>query len=116
MSSPGKPKTCPAKSPTRIVLDPKLPARLTAIAMSSDGKWLYAGTAGGSLLWWELDDEALANRDVVPPFRENSPITSLRLMLGDITLVAGDANGKVTNWFFVKPEADHPNKRCCQPA
>jgi len=90
------------KSETKIVLEPELPGRLTAIAMSNDGKWLYAGTAGGSLLWWELGDERPIDHDVVPPLHDQLPITSLQLMLGDITLVAGDAGGNVTNWFFVK--------------
>jgi phosphate transport system permease protein len=98
------------KSETKIVLDPEIPGPVTAIAMSSDGKWLYAGTAGGSLLWWEMDDERPIDHDVVPPANEKSPITSLQLMLGDITLVAGDARGNVTNWFFVKSDAERPKK------
>lgn len=93
------------KSETKIVLDPETPGPVTAIAMTRDGKWLYAGTAGGSLLWWELNDESVADHDVVPPPPEKTPITSLQLMLGDVTLVVGDAAGNVTNWFFVKPEA-----------
>ena len=31
-------------------------------------------------------------------------------MLGDVTLVAGDAGGGVTNWFFVKPESERQKK------
>jgi phosphate transport system permease protein len=96
------------KSETKIVLDPEIPGPVTAIAMSRDGKWLYAGTAGGSLLWWELGDERVNDHDVVPPSREKTPITALQLMLGDVTLVAGDAEGNVTNWFFVKSESDQP--------
>ena len=80
-----------------------MPGPVTAIAMTRDGKWLYAGTAGGSLLWWELGDEKVIDHDLVPPSAEKPPITSLQLMLGDLTLVAGDAGGNVTNWFFVKP-------------
>ena len=96
------------KTETKIILDPEVPGPVTAIAMSGDGKWLYAGTAGGALLWWKLDDERVADRDVVPPSREKSPITTLKLMLGDITLVAGDADGNTTNWFFVRSESDQP--------
>jgi phosphate transport system permease protein len=96
------------KTETKIVLDPGIPGPVTAIALSRDGKWLYAGTAGGSLLWWELGDERATDHDVVPPSRDKTPITSLALMLGDITLVAGDADGNVSNWFFVKAESDQP--------
>ncbi len=98
------------KTASKIVLDPEVPGPVTAIAMSRDGKWLYAGTAGGSLLWWELGDERVADHDVVPPSRDKSPITSLGLMLGDITLVAGDADGNVTNWFFVTAASDQPKQ------
>ena len=96
------------KTETKIVLDPELPGAVTAIAMSRDGKWLYAGTAGGSLLWWELSDDKWIDHDVAPPSRDKTPITSLALMLGDITLVAGDAAGNVTNWFFVNAVSDPP--------
>ena len=98
------------KTETKIVLDPELPDPVTAIAMSRDGKWLYAGTAGGSLLWWELGDDKWIDHDVAPPSRDKTPITSLGLMLGDITLVAGDAAGNVTNWFFVNATSDRPQQ------
>ena len=98
------------KTAKRIVLEPGSPGPVTAIAMSSDGRVLYAGTAAGSLLWWKLEDDRVVDRDVVPPSLKKSPITSLRLMLGDITLVAGDADGNVTNWFFVKSESDQAKK------
>jgi phosphate transport system permease protein len=96
------------KTETKIVLDPEIPGPVTAITMSRDGKWLYAGTAGGSLLWWELGDNKWTDHDVVPPFQDKTPITALQLMLGDITLVAGDGDGNVTNWFFVKAEGEQP--------
>ena len=94
------------KTETKIVLDPEVPGPVTAITLSRDGKWLYAGTAGGSLLWWELGDDKWIDHDVVPPSRDKTPITALGLMLGDITLVAGDADGNVTNWFFVNAEPE----------
>src|SRR5208283_3885679 len=73
--------------------------------------------AGGSILWWRLSDEQVIDHDIVPPSLEKHAITSLELMLGDVTLVAGDAGGGVTNWFFVtpaselekKPAANRPN-------
>ncbi len=98
------------KTETKIVLDPELPGAVTAIALSHDGKWLYAGTAGGSLLWWELGDDKWIDHNVAPPSRDKTPITSLALMLGDITLVAGDAAGNVTNWFFVNAVTDPPQQ------
>ena len=91
---------------TKTVISEDIPSPITSLAMASDGKMLYAGTSGGSILWWRLDDQGVvADRDVVPPASDKQAITSLQLMLGDITLVAGDASGAVTNWFFTTPDA-----------
>ncbi len=98
------------KTQTRIVLDQEIPGPVTAIALDRSGTMLYAGTASGSILWWRLNDEQVLDHDVVPPSLEKRAITSLALMLGDVTLVAGDAGGGVTNWFFVKPASESQKK------
>ena len=91
------------KSETKIVLEPETPGPVTAIAMSSDGKWLYAGTVpadrccGGS---WTTAAGSIATS--CRRRRRKRALHRYRLMFGDITLVAGDAEGNVTNWFFVK--------------
>ena len=97
------------KSETRIVLDKDIPAPVTAITLDRSGTMLYAGTDSGSILWWRLSDEHVVDHDIVPRSLEKYAITSLELMLGDVTLVAGDANGGVTSWFFVKPESERQN-------
>ncbi len=89
------------KAETRIVLDQDIPGPVTAIALDHSGTMLYAGTAGGSILWWRLSDTQVVDHDIVPPSLKKQAITSLELMIGDVTLVAGDAGGGVTNWFFV---------------
>ncbi|MGA2256833.1 MAG: ABC transporter permease subunit, partial [Thermoguttaceae bacterium] len=94
------------KRETRIVLDQDIPGPVTAITLDRSGTMLYAGTASGSLLWWRLSDDRVVDHDVVPPSLEKYAITSLELMLGDVTLVAGDAGGRITNWFFVKPPSE----------
>ena len=98
------------KTETRIVLDKDIPGPVTAIALDRNGTMLYAGTDSGSILWWRLSDEQVIDHDIVPRSLEKYAITSLELMLGDVTLVAGDANGGVTNWFFVKPESERQNQ------
>ena len=98
------------KTETRIVLDQDIPGPVTAITLDRSGTMLYAGTASGSILWWRLSDEQVVDHDIVPPSLEKHAITSLELMLGDVTLVAGDAGGGVTNWFFVTPASESPKK------
>ena len=98
------------KSETRIVLDKDIPGPVTAITLDRSGTMLYAGTASGSILWWRLSDTQVVDHDIVPPSLEKHAITSLELMLGDVTLVVGDAGGGVTNWFFVTPASEQEKK------
>ena len=79
---------------------------MTAIAFDRSGTVLYAGTAGGSILWWRLSDDKVVDQDISPPSLEKRAVTSLELMLGDVTLVAGDEGGGVSNWFFVGPASE----------
>ena len=76
------------------------------MAMDHAGDTLYAGTANGSLLWWRLGDDRVIDHDIVPAFVDKRAVTCMRLLLGDVTLVVGDAQGRVSNWFFVRPESD----------
>ena len=98
------------KSETRIVLGEDIPGPVTAITLDHSGTMLYAGTASGSILWWRLSDTQVVDRDIVPPLAQKQAITALDLMIGDVTLVAGDAGGGVTNWFFVTPASESQKK------
>jgi phosphate transport system permease protein len=96
----------------RLVLTPDVPGSITAMALDSQAAVLYAGTDRGNLLWWRFrpDGQVLA-QDIIPAFRDKRAITSLAVLLGDVTLVAGDAEGGVTNWFFMRsgePQAGAP--------
>jgi phosphate transport system permease protein len=93
-------------SASRLTIQDDVPGRVTALTMDHAGGTLYAGTENGLLLWWRLGEDKVINHDVVPPFFEKRAITCLQLMLGDVTLVVGDAAGSVTNWFFVVPESE----------
>ena len=37
----------------------------------------------------------------MPAFRDKRAITSLGVLLGDVSLAVGDAQGQLTTWFFV---------------
>jgi phosphate transport system permease protein len=99
------------KTETRIVLEQDIPAPVSAITLDRTGTMLYAGTISGSILWWRLDDERVVDHDIAPPSLEKHAITSLALMLGDVTLVAGDDDGQLTSWFFVKPASELQKKK-----
>jgi phosphate transport system permease protein len=97
----------------RYNLDPGLVGeRITALTMDSRGTALYAGTDQGTLLRWDLSDpEEPLLLDRLPAFTERKAITALCLILGDISLAVGDADGGVTTWFPVASEASGGVKR-----
>lgn len=86
--------------------------RITALTMDSTGATLYAGTDQGTLLRWDLSDpEEPLLLDRLPAFTQRRAITALCLILGDISLAVGDADGGVTTWFPVASEASGGVKR-----
>jgi phosphate transport system permease protein len=83
------------------------PGKITALVIDAAQKNLYAGTAGGDLLWWALQDGqpgALQS----PPQRANAgaPITALTLLLGGRSLAVGQENGALSVWFPVNETGD----------
>ncbi len=90
-------------SSNRVVLGSEAPGRITAITMDRDGTTLYAGTQKGGLIRWELnDDGSVRTSDVVLAFNDKRAITSLGMVLGDVSLAVGDARGELTTWFPVR--------------
>ncbi len=90
-------------SSNRVVLGSEAPGRITAITMDRDGTTLCAGTQTGGLIRWELnDDGSVRTSDVVLAFNDKRAITSLGMVLGDVSLAVGDARGELTTWFPVR--------------
>ncbi len=86
----------------RTMLEEHIPGTITAVAMDSQGAMLYAGTANGRILLWEFDDQGgLRRKETVPAFRDKRAITSLAMLLGDVSLAVGDAKGGLSCWFEV---------------
>ena len=67
-------------------------AAVGPIALDAAGTTLYAGTSDGALLWWKLDDDGnVVKQEAMPAFHDKRAITSLGLLLGDVSLAVGDA-------------------------
>ena len=88
------------------------PDPITAITLNADGTMLYAGTDHGALLRWDLSTagEPLL-LDKLQAFRDRRAITSMALMLGQISLAVGDDGGQVTVWFPTPTEEGDGHKR-----
>lgn len=84
----------------------RLPGRITALTMDAEGSTLSAGTDNGRLVRWQLDAAGRVHRhEIVPAFHDKRAITSLAMVLGDVSLAVGDARGGLTTWFEVRSEA-----------
>ena len=71
---------------------------VSAAAVSGDHKWLYLADRQGQVHRYGLPDlEPLQTVDV-----SDSPITSMTMLLGGISLLAGDADGVITQLFPVR--------------
>lgn len=85
-----------------VIADP-LPGPVAALTLDADGEVLYAGTAKGHLLRWNLRKAGRAELlDSFPAFADQRAITELAMVFGDISVAVGDAAGGLSTWFPVR--------------
>jgi phosphate transport system permease protein len=82
------------------------PARVTALAIDPRQQSLFAGTATGSLLRFDL-----RSADAAPELlaERGAAVTSLALLIGGRTLVVGREDGGLASWFAT-PQPDGPRR------
>jgi phosphate transport system permease protein len=84
------------------IADP-LPGVISAITLDRDGEALYAGTANGHLLRWDVSRPGRVEiKDSLLAFSDQRAITELAMVFGDISLAVGDATGGLSTWFPVR--------------
>jgi phosphate transport system permease protein len=89
-----------------------LPGRLSAIAVDSKGHFIYAGTDNGMLLRWDLSEPGqLRLLDTVRVSETGRAITAVSLVLGDMSVAVGDADGGLSTWFPVTSPGSSGDKR-----
>jgi phosphate transport system permease protein len=99
----GAPRREEALRPLRVEAD----GEVTALAVDGRGDDLFVGTSGGQVVRYDLRDRAQpvrAETVAVAP----GPVTVLGFLLGDRTLVAGDAGGGVSTWQVVRADEARP--------
>jgi len=80
-----------------------LDGEVSALALDGRGEDLFLGTSRGQVLRYDLRDRATpAAVEVVTP-GTGAPVTTLGFLIGDRTLVVGDAGGRVSTWQVVPP-------------
>ncbi len=86
----------------RTVLDKQVAGKIGALTMDARGETLYAGTDTGRLVRWDFNATGdVDNREIVSAFRDRRTVTSLAMVLGDVSLVVGDSTGGLSSWFRV---------------
>lgn len=90
----------------------EIPGNITAFTLSDQGTALFAGTDNGSLLRWDLsENEAYHRSDNIRANNENTPITALAMVLGDVSLAVGDKKGNLSTWMPIRTESQSNTKK-----
>lgn len=79
---------------------------VTSLAVDARGEDLYAGTADGMLVRVDLRPSEGPRVAAALAAADGAPITALGFLLGDRTLVVGDARGRLSAWGFGPAEED----------
>jgi phosphate transport system permease protein len=75
---------------------------ITAVVLDQKGHYLYAGTALGWLMRWDVSEPGQVRLlDNVQAAPDSRAITSLGLVIGDSSLAVGTATGQLSVWFPV---------------
>lgn len=85
---------------TEIASETAAPAGLDALVLDHQVQNLFGGTANGDLVWWRIEDGLLGAPQLFPA--GSAAVTALTLLIGDRTLVAGQADGTISVWFPVR--------------
>lgn len=100
------------RSTAGVEIKDPLPGHLSAVTVDSKGHYLYAGTDNGWLLRWDIGEPGRAHLlESVPAAAGGQAITSLSLVLGDVSLAVADAGGGFTTWFPVKVAGSGEDRR-----
>ena len=74
----------------------------TTVLVDGNGRYLLAGTNRGEVYCWDITDVQV-QPSLVQRFRASDlAITALAYVLGDVSVVIGDAGGHVSTWFPVR--------------
>ena len=93
-------------------INDQLPGKLSAVAVDAKSHYLYAGTDSGWLLRWDISEPGQPRLvDSVPVSDARQAITSIALVLGDVSVAVGDAKGTLTTWFPVKVSGSGEDRR-----
>ncbi len=87
------------------------PGAVTAFTLGLQGESLFVGKEGGRLIRWDLAEPGEAVlRDSARAFDDGREITSLSMVLGNVSLAVGDSSGGLSTWSPVRTEGEDNEK------
>lgn len=104
--SVSRPDGTTAASTTQVDLTSNIPGRITALTLASRGELLAVGTADGKVYHFDLRDAAKpVLTETTQASDPDQAITAMAYLMGDRSLVTGDALGQVVVWMPVREHA-----------
>ncbi len=87
-------------------------ARAQVVFVGTKGDYAVAGTDHGQLLRWDLRNPTQPTRtdEVQATASASVAVTAVTSLIGDKSLVVGDAAGAFAVWMRVRPEGDGPQR------
>lgn len=86
----------------------KLPVDIAYLAMDTDQQELYAVSRSGHVHYFDIRDKSaprlLEELKVLQPGEE---VTAVEFLAGGVSLLIGDSNGRVSQWFPVRDEENN---------
>lgn len=80
-------------------VESELPGTITTIEIDEAGRSLYVGTSDGYLGWWNISASTAEMIDAEHVAIDNSAVTALQLVFGDVSIAVGTESGLVTSYF-----------------
>ena len=78
---------------------------VTAVCLDGKGETLFVAYRNGFLTRWDIRDaEEPTQTDQVQAAPPETPITSLAMVFGDISVIVGDSTGNLSTWMMVRPD------------
>jgi len=74
------------------------------LLIAQDGRRFYIAGRDGSLLHYEIGSSGVRLLERVSLLPKGQELSSLRMLLGGISLLAGSSDGRVVQWFPVRDE------------
>ncbi|MBT4141133.1 MAG: ABC transporter permease subunit [Candidatus Latescibacteria bacterium] len=83
-------------------LTAQVTGRATSVAVARSGRYVLAGTDQGEVVRWEVGRPKSKFELMQQVHASGQAITALEFMLGDVSVIVGDAGGQVSTWMPVR--------------